>query len=265
MTASSADAHPAAEDVARLAGDGPDPAADATEEVRAHVASCPSCGDLLDRIRSTRQLLAALPPVPIPAAVAERIDRSLAVERSGRPTPAVHRSGLSRLKPALAAAAVLAVLAGSAAALLHDTAGTSQKSATGSAAGSRAESAAPATAGDGPASIAARVRRLVAERGPNLPAPRSTASVPAAAPPPALSADTPLAAAGTDLSGCLAALHVPRSRLLVAAAGPFSGAPATIIVLRSQRAGRADVRVVAPSCGARGADLRYRADGLLLR
>jgi anti-sigma factor RsiW len=50
-----------------------------------HLASCPLCRQQLAAVRTTRALLAALPPEPMPAEVADRLDAALA-GAAGTPT-----------------------------------------------------------------------------------------------------------------------------------------------------------------------------------
>jgi hypothetical protein len=82
--------HPEFETLAELAdqaGDAPEPAtgpqqAAATAEVLAHVAGCATCQADLDALRSVRETLRSLPPVPMPADVAERLDAALLAARA---------------------------------------------------------------------------------------------------------------------------------------------------------------------------------------
>jgi hypothetical protein len=82
--------HPEFETLAELAdqaGDAPEPAtgdqqAAATAEVLAHVAGCATCQADLDALRSVRETLRSLPPVPMPADVADRLDAALLAARA---------------------------------------------------------------------------------------------------------------------------------------------------------------------------------------
>ena len=88
--------HPEFETLAELAdqaGDGPEPAtgdqqAAATAEVLAHVAECATCQADLDALRSVRETLRSLPPIPMPADVAERLDAALLAARADDNHPA---------------------------------------------------------------------------------------------------------------------------------------------------------------------------------
>ena len=98
--------HPEFETLAELAdqaGDAPEPAtgtqptaatashptaatadhtAAATAEVLAHVADCATCQANLDALRSVRATLRSLPPIPMPAEVAARLDAAILAARA---------------------------------------------------------------------------------------------------------------------------------------------------------------------------------------
>jgi hypothetical protein len=85
---------------------------DTVAAVHAHLDDCGACRHLLSRVRTTRALLSALPPDPMPDAVVGRVDAALARVADEPPTTIVP---LSRRRvwntPAIAgAAAVVAVL-----------------------------------------------------------------------------------------------------------------------------------------------------------
>ena len=84
MTAGDYDAgagHPDLETLADLDEGLLEPAADAA--ARAHVAGCLECADSLRAIGAARAALAALPPEPMPAAVAERLEHALVDAAAG--------------------------------------------------------------------------------------------------------------------------------------------------------------------------------------
>jgi anti-sigma factor RsiW len=85
------------------------------DEVRAHLVGCSDCRGRHAALRDVHDELAVLPPEPMPADVAERIDRALAdaaAPRSSTVVPLVAPAGRQRGWPALAGvAAVVVVLA----------------------------------------------------------------------------------------------------------------------------------------------------------
>jgi hypothetical protein len=70
--------HPEPDALAELAdlADGDQPTADQTESL-AHVTDCPTCTDELAALRDVRETLGSLPPIPMPADVADRIEAAL--------------------------------------------------------------------------------------------------------------------------------------------------------------------------------------------
>ena len=59
----------------------------ASADVAARVASCATCADTLDAIHRTRSVLADLPAVPMPIAVADRLHAALAAEAQASRVP----------------------------------------------------------------------------------------------------------------------------------------------------------------------------------
>ncbi|HST65196.1 MAG TPA: hypothetical protein VLM05_08405 [Mycobacteriales bacterium] len=77
-------AHPDLDTLADLHADALD--ASTAERVRAHASSCPQCGPVLAALDGVRDELHALPVPPMPAAVAARLDTTLAdLRRTGLP------------------------------------------------------------------------------------------------------------------------------------------------------------------------------------
>ena len=82
--------------------------------MRAHVAGCDTCTERLARIRSTRAVLAALPPEAMPAAVVARLDAALATAAEQPAAPTVVPLGGRRRwwrSPAVAGGAAAAAVA----------------------------------------------------------------------------------------------------------------------------------------------------------
>ncbi len=65
-----------------------------TAEILAHVAGCAACTADLEALRRVRETLRALPPVPMPAEVAERIEAALLAARDSALPPAVAGAGV---------------------------------------------------------------------------------------------------------------------------------------------------------------------------
>lgn len=89
------DAHPDAIEISDLTEDllAPERAA----EVRAHMASCPQCGEVLAALQEMRALLGdPLPAEPMPADVAARIDAALAAEQHSAAGLPADPSGVPR-------------------------------------------------------------------------------------------------------------------------------------------------------------------------
>ena len=151
--------HPEFETLAELAdqaGDAPEPATDdqqaaVTADVLAHVAGCATCQADLDALRGVRETLRSLPPVPMPADVAERLDAALLAARvEDSPVAASRPADVVPIKtrparptqrnpfPYSTAAAVVAVLAlgGGLVFAITKGGGDSKKSAATSAASS---------------------------------------------------------------------------------------------------------------------------------
>jgi hypothetical protein len=82
--------HPDLETLAELADRDPSTAAvDArTAEILAHVAGCAACTADLEALRGVRDALRALPPVPMPPEVAQRIEAALLAARADTPLAA---------------------------------------------------------------------------------------------------------------------------------------------------------------------------------
>jgi hypothetical protein len=107
--------HPSVDDLADLAaGISDNPA------VAEHAAGCPDCTAELSTLAQVSAELSALPPVAIPADVAQRIDAALAGERPATtPTTVIPLASRRRARlPGWAAAAAVAVIAVGGSALL---------------------------------------------------------------------------------------------------------------------------------------------------
>jgi negative regulator of sigma E activity len=126
-----------------------DPQAVAHAELLAHVAGCAVCTADLESLRGVRDILRSLPPVPMPADVAARIDAALraAREPAGDVIPlkpiSTGRPARWRSFPYAAAAAVVAVLAlgvGAVEGLSHMNGGSKKSASTAAAAASSANS-----------------------------------------------------------------------------------------------------------------------------
>jgi hypothetical protein len=254
--------HPAPERIALLL-DGPASAeeGDGTDRwVAEHAAGCLQCQQTLADIREVRAALAAVPPVPLPASVATRVERALALKAGHEADPEAddfpdRGTPLRSRRPGswwLAAAASAALLIGGGVVVRgiadgpsssHDGAKSSAGSAnTRSEAGSSPEVAngqppAPAGLGRDAAKVPAQVRALLAAQ-PSPPRIR-----------------TP------DVAHCLAVLGVPPDRLAVSAPSTLGGAPVTILVLTAG-VHQVDVRVVRPGCVRGTADILYRRNNL---
>jgi len=119
------------------------PPSDAHAELLAHVAGCPICTGDLEALRGVRETLRSLPPVPMPADLAERLEAALlaarAEDKNVVPLVALGKDGSpSRSRPSRtrwqafpysAAAAVLVLVAiGTAAVIGISHSGESKKS-----------------------------------------------------------------------------------------------------------------------------------------
>lgn len=274
--------HPDPEQIARLPdateSDTADDTADRDEwpdqAVTEHVANCAHCGQVLASIVDVRAALAALPPVALPTAVADRLEQALAAEahekvRGGE--PARRRPRLAWLTAAAAAAAVIfgggllfPKLAERNPTSGADTAARSTAERPGSGAPELGDGGATELTGPGFASggegDAARLPGLVRA----LAAARQLAPMsPGASVPPGSEARV-ADAREPAVARCLAVLGIPPSRLTLASSTRFNGAPATILVLTAG-ADRVDVRVVRPGCADGATDVQHRLDGLRLR
>lgn len=245
-TGADRDEHPPLDELALLDIDpGPD-----ADQLTAHVAACSTCRADLDLVRGLATRLAALPPAPLPAAIADRLDGALAA----LPAPAATRRrdrARRRLAVVSAAAAVVAVVAGIALLPNHTGSGNNPKR-DSRPSGLAANGAAPRNVFT-PQTLPDQARSLVAAAttGQSHLAPRAT---------PEPQADQ----AAQDLAGCLTAVGAPRGTPLGTSQGTFQGKPVRLVVLPSST-GRADVLLVGPDCAAGRPDLRYRRDGVTLR
>lgn len=168
-------AHPDLDTLADLHADALDGAT--AERVRAHASSCPQCGPVLAALDGVRDELHALPAPPMPAAVAARLDATLAdLRRTDLPTsrhPAAtpvgpspeeaarresgrrldeleaardrHRRRLSRSLGAVAAAVAVVAAGASVTAVVRSSTGSDDSAASGGAAADTAALPAPAS------------------------------------------------------------------------------------------------------------------------
>ncbi len=217
--------HPDQEALAELAGAADATDSAATAEFRAHVADCAQCTADLAALRELRATLRALPPIPMPADVAARLEAALTaaavqaapvVGATGDVVPfarpareKLRRTPRTREFPLGAAAAVVLVLAIGAVAIGLSNKGESKRS-TASTPAAASTSAAASTASttviaSGTNYTAADIRSQVigvvngaapdaANQFPALRAPVEGGSSAAAAPAPAAAAATSAAA-----------------------------------------------------------------------
>ena len=80
------DTTPASETAPATQAEGPQTADPRNAELLAHVAGCAACTADLEALRRVRETLRALPPVPMPPEVAERIEAALLAARDSRYT-----------------------------------------------------------------------------------------------------------------------------------------------------------------------------------
>jgi hypothetical protein len=226
-----------------------------------HLAGCADCTAALDGLRQASARvtgeLAELPPVPLPADVAARLQtvESRPVASSVTTLPAPRPAGRSTRRWVPAAAAVVLLLGGAAYGVSRLSGGSSGSS-TSAAAGSKA-AAGPATGAElarndsgadytGRADLAAAVPALLAGTAkPAAAAPLTGAQTRAAADPLARLRDN------AGLADCLLALLPPEDpsvRPLALDYARYKGAPALVVVLPSAVPTKLDVFVVGPGC-----------------
>jgi hypothetical protein len=258
--------------------------------VTTHLARCPECQEVVAALVRVRAELAALPPLRMPAEVADRLTATLREaahpERSGaaaagaartRPArprgaadarPRRGRAGGQRNWLPLAAAASLAGLIAAGALALNLGGAEPQVDAGRTAAGAAAEAASPAPQVHASGidyrrrDLARQVADLVAGRF------RGSRSADAAEGGPDRLPVATTAAPGTgdgllirlEGNGCLRGLvGSAESRVLVVDAARFQGAAALIVVVAGAPAGLVDVYVVGPGCSAGDHQVRYFA------
>jgi hypothetical protein len=254
--------------------------------LRAHVADCAPCADLIGHLRGTRSLLAGLPGVPLPADVAARLDTALAevavtpVAGSGGATVLTTRGKRHRLGGAprrwlpgagVAAAGVALLLAGAVGlSTFRDHGGNrrvASRATAGGAAGAVAPLRTPVTSGRDytPATLTAGVVSLLPPR------PTRTPSSPPPTPTPPPVALAPNRSAETGTQAALASLHQPaalracvtelagtdRITPLAVDFARFQGKPAVVVVLPSKNPAKVQVWVVGPNCRKGQSDLLF--------
>lgn len=261
--------------------------AEDSERIRAHLDSCAECGQRLADLRTTRALLTALPPEPMPTEVAVRVDTALASAGQTSPGTVVPMARRGRVwnTPAIAGvAAAVAVLVLVGAVVVGNINGHHHSSTADSASGALAKRA--------PAAEAATVKEWAT--GTDYSAQNMATKVPplvTGTPPDSL---TPSAAGGTNaapsaptggsqssVSGSTATAftqdQLRASRAAVLACGQilaggvattpvavdfarFNGKPAVVFVLPavSHASTDLDVWVVRSTCSTSSADLFFR-------
>jgi hypothetical protein len=217
-----------------------------------HVAGCPTCTADLEALRHVRATLRALPPVPMPADVAERLDAALRAAQSptGNIVPLQQRSRQPgagsqsrwRTMPYGAAASIVVILALVVAGVvgLRHSGGESKKSAASAAVAAPSSAAAigAATVESGTnytadqlrAQVAAVVNRNVpgaAAQFPGLTSLGGSISAPAAAAAPAAGASAAAPAASASASAAASAAAAQTFAAATSAA-PASGVPAPL-------------------------------------
>jgi anti-sigma factor RsiW len=262
--------------------------ADRASEVQAHLDGCAECRARAESIAATRQLLANLPEVEMPAEVKARLDRAIAEDSSGTATVVPQLDNYRRRRfgrptwAASAAASVLLLAFGAiiVGLLLHNPATSSGGGAGGSAAPEQRAASQPSTyvrTSTGldytPTSLLAQVPSLVANVANVAHGGAATSSTPAGttAISPVASPAAPSPKAITlrrsPVAPALRALYNSRAKLLACAATlnghgaipitvdfgrwtfeSFRKAPAAIFVFRDPDPSVVDVFVVGPSC-----------------
>lgn len=259
-----------------------DPAA---EQLRAHVADCASCTDVVGMLRDTQGMLADLPAVEVPDDVAARIDTALAAEAATRPAaePAVpagvtvlaDRANRHRRSQAgrrwwpgagVVAAGVALLFAGAIGlSAVQNHSGKSAGKSSAAAAGDRRVPTARVPVASGqdytPTTLTPGVRRLlfgqISPQG--LAAPGATGSPARTNTDQAvLSPDPAFARFGRPgvLTACVAELAgSPTVRPLAIDFARFQGKPAVVVVLPDIDPAKVDAWVVGPDCRPGQADL----------
>lgn len=245
-----------------------EPAVAAAHE--AHLTQCRACREQLARLRSTRVLLGSLPPEPMPAAVAERIDALLggaAAASTVMPLTPARRPWRSH-----PTAAGLGVAAAAAALIAAIVVGTTRNSDNSGKPGTQA-GASPPTARLLTLPITVSGRHYTTANLSRL-APQLVAGAATATPTPAAGAAGPSTVAGAQaaavpptlarlhdspsaLAGCVAALEKdgPTQIPLAVDFAYFAGRPAVVVVLPGLRSGFIDTWIVGANCSASDADL----------
>lgn len=254
-------------------------------DIQAHVAGCASCADFIALLATTREQLAALPAVPMPPDVAERIDAALASEATSdqsandESAPAtvagVTPLGSARsrrprwVRGASAVAAGIALLVAGAVGVDALTAGN-EKSGTvsgaaegNSAPNDRAQRDTGSARNYTSATLADGVRALVGDRNiaARPPQPKSASPpLPLGAQPDAVDPpDLRRLRSPAQLASCVAELTGRAGvRPLAIDYATYDGEPAVIIVLPDADPAVVQAWVVGPGCSTGNPDLRHR-------
>lgn len=250
------DATPASETDPATQAEDPQTAGPRTAELLAHVAGCAACTADVEALRRVRETLRALPPVPMPPEVAERIEAALLAARSSS-TPlaasgvadtvvpmrqrskSAGRSGSAasrwRTLPYGAAASIVvlvAVVVAGIVALGHSGVDNSKRSASSPAIAAAGTTGGPATIASGTDYTSADLRSQVASVvTSNVPGAASnfpglafglSAAAAGSAAAPAAAASAPAAATSAAASSAPAAALPAPAASSAAAAPPFS-------------------------------------------
>ena len=236
-----------------------------------HLARCEHCQDTVAHLTVVQQMLAGLPPVPMPDPIADRLDQVIALEavtaQGTRRDPVVpaqrgnsHRSSGWFLVAAAAAVLLLSGVGfGRGLGPINGRPGGTAEDITGS--GEKIlQTDPPADAsGSGAGDTTVAERQSITHSARNLAAwsgPFSGAR-----------AGSPQLASALDsgMIRCLAVLKVAASELMAAGGSTLRGEQVTIVLLAADAArGTVDVRVVRQGCPHGSADIRYQYDGLRL-
>ena len=243
-----------------------------TEASNSHLAECDVCRQRQANIRTTRALLSTLPPEPMPAGVANRIDAALSALPSTTIVPLASKRRGWRSHPTaagLGAAATVAALV--AALIIGRTSSHPSSHETGAAAGTAA--GAPRTTVPLPTTTVTGTHYTTANLARTVPAllqptqaatmSQATGAAPvqtptpeaagAAAPAAGVPAQlTPLFVSNAALQACVRSIEAggPLEKPLAIDFATYQGSPSVLIVLPGLEAGKIDAWFMGPDCGS---------------